>query len=262
MSTNKIFTLIPKIMAEVGAIEKTRRNTTQGQGYAFRGIDDVYLALQGPLSKHGVFYAPNVLEVNREERQTKSGGNLIYTVLKVEFSFYADDGSTFKVVTYGEAMDSGDKSCNKAMSAALKYALLQTFCIPTEEDKDTENDSPEPSTRKGQAQTGQAPQAKPSPLAPVGQQVPRVTHQHLGQLFALIKSSGWSNEAFRDYLKETTGLDSTRDMSPEQYQQCMSDLQTLPPPGSRSAGLPVGNTTPKAPALVPNPKRLPQARAN
>lgn len=257
MSTNKIFTLIPKIMAEVGAIEKNRRNTTQGQGYAFRGIDDVYLALQGPLAKHGVFYAPNVLEVNREERQTKSGGNLIYTVMKVEFSFFADDGSSFKVVTFGEAMDSGDKSCNKAMSAALKYALLQTFCIPTEEDKDTENDTPEPSTKKTQPQAP-APIKAPSPLAPVGQQAPRVTHQHLGQLFALIKSSGWSNDAFRDYLKETTGLESTRDLTPEQYQQCMTDLQTRQPP-SRSVGMSVDSSKKPAPL-----KRVaqPQARAN
>jgi hypothetical protein len=41
----------------------------------------------------------------------------------------------------GEAMDSGDKSANKAMSAAQKYALLQVFCIPTEEPKDTENET-------------------------------------------------------------------------------------------------------------------------
>ena len=37
-------------------------------------------------------------------------------------------------------MDSGDKAANKAMSAAHKYALLQVFCIPTEEPKDSENE--------------------------------------------------------------------------------------------------------------------------
>jgi hypothetical protein len=40
-------------------------------------------------------------------------------------------------------MDSGDKASNKAASAALKYALLQLFMIPTEEEKDTEFQSPE-----------------------------------------------------------------------------------------------------------------------
>ncbi len=141
VGSGKIFQLIPKIMAEVGSIGKDRKNLQQN--YAFRGIDDVYNALKGPLSKNGVFIAPEVMSQLREERQTKNGGNLIYTVLTMKFVFYADDGSSFNVVTIGEAMDSGDKSANKAMSAALKYAFLQVFCIATEGDNDTENGSPE-----------------------------------------------------------------------------------------------------------------------
>jgi len=87
---------------------------------------------------------PSVIGETREERQSKNGGAMLYTILRVQFEFIADDGSTFKAITVGEAMDSGDKSANKAMSAALKYALLQVFCIPTEEDNDTENHSPDP----------------------------------------------------------------------------------------------------------------------
>ena len=60
METKQIFSLIPKIMADVGAVAKTRKN--QQQGYSFRGIDDLYLALHGPLSTHGVFYASKVLK--------------------------------------------------------------------------------------------------------------------------------------------------------------------------------------------------------
>lgn len=144
-----IFKKIPAIMAEVGAIEKGRKNASQG--YAFRGIDDFYFAMQPLLAKHGVFFAPNVIRDTREERQTKSGSNMIYTVLAMEFTFYAEDGSSFKASTVGEAMDSGDKSAAKAMSTALKYAFMQLFCVPTEEDSnlDTENDSPEVAPRSG-----------------------------------------------------------------------------------------------------------------
>lgn len=123
-------------MAEVGAIEKTRRG--DGINYKFRGIDDIYASLQPLLAKHGVFFAPNVLAKDRAERLTKSGGTMTITLLTVEFTFYAEDGSNFKIVTVGEAMDTSDKSSNKSMSAALKYAMLQLFCIPTEEEKDTE----------------------------------------------------------------------------------------------------------------------------
>src|ERR1035437_1560949 len=117
---SKIFEVIPKIMAEVGSISKDRKNVIQN--YRFRGIDDVYFAMQPVLSKHGVFYTSEVLENLREERQTKAGGNLLYSILKMKFTFYADDGSNISCVTVGEAMDSSDKASNKAMSSALKYA--------------------------------------------------------------------------------------------------------------------------------------------
>jgi hypothetical protein len=66
------------------------------------------------------------------------------TLLPLSIAFVADDGSSVECVTVGEAMDSGDKSSNKAMSAAMKYALLEVFCVPTEDDNDTENHSHEP----------------------------------------------------------------------------------------------------------------------
>jgi len=135
--TGEIFKLLPKVMSEIGAIAKGRKN--EQQGYAFRGIDDVYFAIQPAFVKHGVFCVPEVLEMTREERTTKFGSILTYTILKVCHTFYASDGSNVKAVTVGEAMDSGDKSANKAMSAAMKYACLEVFAIPTEGDNDTEN---------------------------------------------------------------------------------------------------------------------------
>ena len=40
-------------------------------------------------------------------------------------------------------MDSGDKATNKAMAIAFKYACFQVFCIPTEEMKDPDGETPE-----------------------------------------------------------------------------------------------------------------------
>lgn len=137
----KIFAAIPKVMHAIGSIGKDRKNAVQG--YSFRGIDDLYNAASEALIAHEVFTVPVVLDMKREERQTKSGGGLIYTILTIKYTFYASDGSHFEAVTIGEAMDSGDKSCNKAMSAAQKYAFLQVFAIPTEEPKDTENETHE-----------------------------------------------------------------------------------------------------------------------
>lgn len=136
-----IFEAISAVMKDCGAVGKT--STNPQQGYKYRGIDAVMNAIQPALVKHGVFVTPEVLEQTREERQTTRGGNLIYSVVKVKYTFYSNDGSSVSAVVVGEGMDSGDKATNKAMSAAFKYALFQTFCIPTEEMVDSETESPE-----------------------------------------------------------------------------------------------------------------------
>lgn len=123
-------------LARVG-IEKSRRNTQQG--YAFRGIDDVYGALAPLLAKHGLCILPRVTDRQVTEHKTAKGGTLFFTVLTVEFDFVAvEDGSKHTVTTIGEAMDSADKSSNKAMSAAYKYAALQAFAVPVEGDEDAD----------------------------------------------------------------------------------------------------------------------------
>jgi hypothetical protein len=73
------------------------------------------------------------------ERSSKAGAALFYVTVEVEFDFVsAEDGSKHTVKTFGEAMDSGDKATNKAMSAAYKYAAFQAFSIPTESDNDAD----------------------------------------------------------------------------------------------------------------------------
>jgi hypothetical protein len=53
----------------------------------------------------------------------------------------AEDGSRHTISVVGEAMDSGDKATNKAMSAAFKYACMEVFCIPTEGTPDADQDT-------------------------------------------------------------------------------------------------------------------------
>lgn len=136
------------VMGDIGAIGKDQKN--QMQNYKYRGVDDVMNALQPALIKHGLYIVPSVLEQEREERTNSKGNLLIYSVVTVKYTFYAKDGSYIESVVTGEAMDSGDKATNKAMSAAFKYACFQTFCIPTEEMIDTEKDSPAPEPKSRQ----------------------------------------------------------------------------------------------------------------
>lgn len=130
----EIYQAIIGVMADIGAIGKDKKNAQQG--FKYRGVDDVMNALQPVMVQHGLFVVPEIIDQRREERQTNRGGNLIYSVCTVRYTFYAKDGSSVQCVVIGEGMDSGDKATNKAMSIAFKYACFQVFCIPTEEMKD------------------------------------------------------------------------------------------------------------------------------
>lgn len=126
-----IFESIQAVMGEIGAVGKTSKNAQQG--FMYRGIDAVMNALQPALIKHGVFVVPEILEQTREERVNAKGTTLIYSICKIKYNFYAQDGSSVSATVIGEGMDTGDKATNKAMSIAFKYACFQVFCIPTEE---------------------------------------------------------------------------------------------------------------------------------
>jgi len=128
---NNIYKAINEVMKEIGAVGKNQKNSQQG--FMYRGIDAVMNAINPALTNHGVFVVPEVLEQTREERTTSKGNLLIYSICKIKFSFFAEDGSHVEAITIGEGMDSGDKATNKAMSIAFKYACFQVFCIPTEE---------------------------------------------------------------------------------------------------------------------------------
>lgn len=134
MTEKKVYAAISAVakdMATTG-ISKDRKNAQQG--FNFRGIDQVYNALAPALVNHGLLILPRITERTVTERTTKQGGVLFYVVVKADFDFVStEDGSIHTVTTYGEAMDSGDKATNKAMSIAYKYAAFQAFCIPTEE---------------------------------------------------------------------------------------------------------------------------------
>lgn len=138
---NGIYKAIAAVLSDVGAVGKDGQNAFDK--YRYRSIDAVMNAMHPAMAKYGVFVMPEVLEQSREERGSRNGGVLIYSIIKVRYTFYAEDGSSLTATVIGEGMDKGDKSVNKAMSAAFKYALFQVFCIPTDEFSDSEDESPE-----------------------------------------------------------------------------------------------------------------------
>jgi hypothetical protein len=258
-TTPAIYKAIIGVMAEINAIGKDRKN--QQQGFAYRGIDDVMNELHAALTKNKVFVVPEVLNEERSTGKTRSGGDLFYTRLKIRFTFYTDDGSSVSAVVIGEAMDSGDKASNKALSIGLKYAMLQVFCIPTEDEKDPDAQSPQP-------QAGSMKPAKPAPkkaafdFTPKGGETTPAEKKELGEIFKATFPDGspvFSKEAmkfFSDLRKDFTAREVIEKARAERDKRLnptstMSKASELPQPVEAVKEAFDGEVV-EAPAQAPN----------
>lgn len=203
-----IHELLPKIAAEIGAIEKTSRHSQQN--YLFRGIDAALRACAPPLRKHGVTALPRVLSHNLTERVEEpangKGRATIITrvVLTMEVEFTAPDGSKEKTITMGEALDyNGDRATNKAMASAYKYAMFLGLTLPTDAEHLEDSDcSPIPADLSDEP---------PPPPAPAKQEKDPVeeckrlireakTGERLTELGTRVRTSIRFDAAQRDYL--------------------------------------------------------------
>lgn len=123
-----VYQALGQVMRAVSPIAKLGRNSAQG--FNFRGIDQVYDALHGPLADAGVLVVPEIMSIERSEVATRNGGTMNHVVVTVKYHFVGPAGDEVIAVVAGEAADSGDKAISKAMSMAFKYAAFQVFAIP------------------------------------------------------------------------------------------------------------------------------------
>jgi hypothetical protein len=181
MESKQVYKSIAAVTRALGkeGIAKSRNN--QGQGYKFRGIDDIYNALNSELAQAELCIIPRIIEREVVERESARGGALFYVTIKAEYDIVAAaDGSCHTASAYGEAMDSGDKATNKAMSAAYKYMAMQLFCIPTEGDNDADSQTHEVAPRA-------ASYSKPAPES-VTRLDPRPVNTEVAERDQLIKA--------------------------------------------------------------------------
>jgi len=132
-----IYKAIPSIIKDIEAVKK-KKEAYGSVKYAYRRIDDFMNALNPLLGKNEVTLVPEVLDVERGTVDTKSGGVMNTVKIKAKYSLYASDGSFISGIVIGEGFDSGDKASGKAQSNALKYFIMPTFMVPTEDIDDTD----------------------------------------------------------------------------------------------------------------------------
>lgn len=124
--TPRVFAAINAVMRDTTPVGKNQVNTSQR--YNFRGIDDLMSAVAGPMRAHGVFLLPDVVEKTAEPR----GEKMTTVRLTMRYHLYGPAGDCLVATVPGEASDYADKATNQAMSAALKYLLLQVLMVPVD----------------------------------------------------------------------------------------------------------------------------------
>ncbi len=147
--TPGIYTAMAAILADFPVVGKENKNPSQG--YNYRGVDDAYAHLHPLLAKHGVFTSVTKLNVRFESAgETAKGKAQTRCILEGVLSFiYGADGSYVPVAIAGEGVDMTDKALMKARANAIKYAIWETFVVPTwEEEKDSEAFVDEPAAKK------------------------------------------------------------------------------------------------------------------
>ncbi len=148
MAASSVYAAISAITAELATAGISKTHTNEVEGYSYRSIDDLFNRLAPLLAKQKLCVIPRVIERQVTERLGDNLQLLMSVSVRVVFTLVsADDGSSHLAETYGEALDAGDKATAKAMSAAFKSAMIQTFCISVGETEDADAASHKLSSR-------------------------------------------------------------------------------------------------------------------
>jgi hypothetical protein len=122
---------IAAVMGEVDYVQKERKS---GMNYSIVSHDAVTAKVRPLLHKHGVIYYPRALSVQQN-------GNRTEAQFTVRFENIDDRADFIDVETFGYGVDPQDKGPGKAISYAVKYALLKLLGLETGDDPDTVQDN-------------------------------------------------------------------------------------------------------------------------
>ena len=149
-----IATKLSQVGAAIGwGVPKDGTNTSQG--YDYTSAASVRMAVGPELAERKIAVSSQLEVISQDFPTAKSGAVHHRVVVRATLTFVdADSGETMTAQGLGSGMDSGDKSCMKAVTAAEKYAYVSAFTLAMGEDpeRDAEHDRIAPSHGAEEAQ--------------------------------------------------------------------------------------------------------------
>ena len=118
----------------MGQITYIQKEKKAGMRYSIVSHDAVTAKVRPALLEAGIVYYP-------VECRTSQTGNRTEAHMTVRFVNVDDPEDCFQVESFGYGIDDQDKGPGKAMSYAVKYALLKTLGLETGDDPDLDQDA-------------------------------------------------------------------------------------------------------------------------
>jgi hypothetical protein len=155
-----IDTAIDSVYKKIGYVHKGGNVDGGGMKYSFAKESDFIAALRPEMILAGISqHAQEMLVISNDRIETirRSNDGKEYSsyqfrvCVKAVYRFTHGESKTYRdVEAFGEGMDTGDKSFNKAMTGANKYALRQTFMVETGDDPDKYGSHPDGGIETGE----------------------------------------------------------------------------------------------------------------
>jgi hypothetical protein len=170
--------------------------------YNYVTAADIAGAVGDILAELGVVVVPRLESISHEAMRPSGGGTEHVTHVVMSYSFVdVDTAEEITVKTAGEGLDSGDKAPYKAMTGALKYALLQSFLLATGDDPEEERTNHSSPTHESDSER-------------------RITAEQVRELRQLIDDTGTELERVLAYYK----LASLEEMTERAYRRAVELL--------------------------------------
>jgi hypothetical protein len=128
---------LAEVRRRIGYIQKRGHNEVHR--YRYVTAADIAGAVGDILAELGVVVVPRLESISHEPARTsRSEVEHLARVLMAYTFMDVDTAEEITVKVAGEGLDVGDKAPYKAMTGALKYALLQSFLLATGDDPEDE----------------------------------------------------------------------------------------------------------------------------
>jgi ERF superfamily len=177
-----------------------KRGHNERKSYNYVTAADIAGAVGDILAELGVVVVPRLESISHEPARTSRSEVEHLARVVMAYTFMdVDTAEEITVKVAGEGLDAGDKAPYKAMTGALKYALLQSFLLATGDDP--ENDSAQSHyVRSSQPRT--------------------VTEQETKAIYELVEKTGTELERVLEYYK----VSSVAEMTEATYHRAMETL--------------------------------------